>query len=249
MRLLVLALLVVFAPACSCGGCTQKSAPVPDAGGVAAVTASLVVDAGETDAVVDAEATVEPAPSGDELPYEVKEGSPAPEAIVAAYLADCHADIKVTWEDMDGTETKVDCDALAFDQNCSPDKFGCWGTVETCRAGCADPCHVCQTKCGSACDDCKTSCDGGSCLTKCAEQRASCRTTCLYAVQKCRADTCNANYDKCEKDADERTNTQCPECSAIRECITTRLNEGKPTDDCLPAGNAKECLEWCSPDQ
>jgi len=243
MRSFVFAFFVVLAQACSCGGCAEKAAapPVPDAA-VVAVAAPLVP--ATPDAAVEAEAE---AIDGGELPWEVKEGSPPSAKIVATYLADCHADIEVTYDDMEGPQTKVDCTALAFDQNCAPDTFGCFEAVEGCRAGCADPCNACQSKCGDVCDGCKSACDGGDCLRACAEARAACRTTCLYAVQRCRADDCNALYSKCEADGAARTKKLCPDCEAMRTCMEARFEDGKPPDTCLTPGNAKECLEWCSP--
>lgn len=254
MRALVFVSLVLFVNGCSCLGCGKKEPPAPKMIPLPEVKKAEAPVMAEDDAgAVEANADAPPddapkVPNGlegnDKLPYEVREGSPPAEKVLEAYLADCHADIEVTFDDMVDRQTKVDCDALAFDQNCSPDHFGCWDAEQKCQAECADPCKTCQTKCGDVCDTCKTKCTGDECKTVCAQERADCRLECLYKVQTCRSDTCNAKYQACEDEGNAMKQRLCPECSAISECLMKTGGEGE-RGACLPEGNAKECLEWC----
>ncbi len=242
MRALAWVVMVLISSSCSCGGCRPAApTPVPDAGAAARVErdagAPSVAVAAADDALLDGG-----------LPWEASQNPPSPEALVAAYLADCHARVEVEFDDMDGPRKSVDCEALAFDQNCSPDVFGCWTGVEACKAGCAAPCNDCQAACADTCDGCKTGCDGGACATACAQSRVACRTRCLFALQDCRATTCSGAYEKCEADANARRERLCPDCAAITTCLGERHWDGGAAVDCLTEGNIAECLEWCSPD-
>ena len=192
MRALCFAVLAIMVSGCSCGGCAHKPAEMPIA------QAPTVVDSGPPPSIA------EVADAG-ELPWESKEGSPPDEQIVATYLADCRADIHVTFEDMEGPKEKVDCEALAFAQNCAPDNFGCSVLVDECTGACGRPCQTCQGRCAGACEGCMTGCDGGDCRLACATQRADCRKTCLYEVQRCRSVDCNAKFKQCSEDAEKRT--------------------------------------------
>jgi hypothetical protein len=243
MRTLCVALVTLCLSACTC---SEKVAPAPAP--VVAAVAVAVVDAGPVDAgapVVDEDAGED---AGPRMTYEAEQGSPPDEALLALYAANCHANVDLSFEDMDGSQDAGECEARMFDQNCAPDIFGCWDNAEKCRDACAKPCHVCQGACGTTCDACKARCDGGACVQECAKDRLQCRRTCLYSLQTCRTTTCDGVMAKCEADADARKQKLCPDCDALHTCLDEAFEKKTPPERCLKRfpKNGKECLEWCT---
>ncbi|MFO0598239.1 MAG: hypothetical protein U0228_23245 [Myxococcaceae bacterium] len=231
MRKLAFLCFVVIINGCTCLGCGAKeAAPAPTPPPPAPVA---VIDAGPR-----------------ELPYEVKQGAPDREKLVALFTEQCTREIEIEFDDMEGPRAGGECRTIAFDQNCAPDTFGCFDGVVKCRENCSEPCLKCQQACGTSCDGCKAKCgQDAACLKSCAEARADCWTNCLYDTQDCRAKACNAQYQKCEDDADARVKKTCPDCEKIRQCLLKSwYGDGGPADACLLPGNAKECFEWCGAD-
>lgn len=227
-RFLVVSLLVMLANGCTCAGCEKK----PEVPALSAMDASVA----KIDAAADA---------GRELPYEVTSNAKPDAELIAKYAADCHAEILVTFDDMDGEKEMEDCKAIAMDQNCAPDLFGCWEKQEACVASCAQPCGACQDACAEVCDACKGGCDGGTCANDCAKARFNCRNECLYGQSACRS-ACFKEGEVCGDLGEERVKQQCPDCDAINQCLWDHMKDSpEARAKCLKPGNAHECLEWC----
>jgi hypothetical protein len=247
MRSLILAAAFAALTGCTCSGC--HPAAVVDAGQAALeVTAP---DAGATEVALAEDAGEEDEAEGDALPPEIAENPQDEQALIAAFARDCNHQVNVEFEDMNGTNDAGECSARAFDQNCSPDRFGCWDASEKCRDDCANPCQTCEAKCGSSCEACKTQCDGGDCLTTCAVGRNDCRISCLHRLQTCRSTDCQRELDACDADAQKRTTEQCPQCDELRDCLLAAMEASTEPAKCAAKfpRNAAECLEWCSPNQ
>lgn len=173
-------------------------------------------------------------------------GGASRDAAVQAYLRDCHHVFPFDSEyDVAGDATN-ECLAREFDQNCSPDLYGCYDAGETCRDACGKPCDACQDACAGVCDDCVEDCSGKSktCKHPCAVKRADCRTTCLDAKQACES-ACGTQESTCYEDAEKKKAKLCPRCSEIGAC----LMDGSPEQCKKQIPSPSECFEWCSPGQ
>ena len=243
MRLLLWLSALFVLSSCTCGGC-QRSPSAPINAGPAVTATTLATSAVPA-------ATTEPTDGAIALPSEVTENAPSTEALIAAFTADCHHHVTLTFEDMDGTHPDAgECDARMFDQNCSPDTFGCWEGVEQCRDACADPCHTCQSVCADRCDSCKSQCNGAAaCITACATSRVDCRVQCLGRLETCRTTTCDAAMSRCEAEAQVRLKRLCPDCDAITSCQLEASERDQDAKHCAAKfpHNAAECLDWCTP--
>ncbi len=166
-----------------------------------------------------------------------------PAEVVDAYAKDCH---HVFPPDSEEADVKDDeCTFLEFDQNCGPDPFGCWSTMEECKTGCGAPCSKCQRRCGDTCDDCKSACkDGGDkCVRACAEARAECRETCVDPREAC-LDGCGDAMVACDEAAERKVANKCPHCEDIERCMME--HDQKACQKKFP-DDAPECFGngWC----
>lgn len=229
VRFVVVSLLVMLWSGCTCAGCEKK---------VDAPPAPAVMDASVPVAKIDA-----PVDAGERLlPYEVTMNVPPDAVLIERYAADCHLALRARYDDMDGEAEKPECEAIATDQNCAPDVFGCWDQQTECTNGCAAPCNACEQACATSCDACKT---GGKDAKACGAARLACRNECLYAQMACRS-ACAREAERCSDLGEERIKQQCPDCDAINQCLWDRANDGpEKRATCLKPGNARECLEWC----
>ncbi|MFT3841665.1 MAG: hypothetical protein QM723_32045 [Myxococcaceae bacterium] len=173
----------------------------------------------------------------------------------AAFIVDCHHVVTVTVDGPQGDEQKPECEARDFDQNCSPDMFGCWDGLQKCKDACSKPCGKCQSDCADSCDGCKAKCSGDvDCISRCGVARLTCRTTCLASLNTCRDTTCEAESKTCEEKAEAQLKKDCPDCEGLRTCLTEAMEKGvtdyKATQDgCLkkfPKADRK-CVELCDP--
>lgn len=247
---------LVMVGGCTCSGCHSSPSPV-DAG--QALEASIPAPREQEPAKqlaavdtepVDAAVTDSEPPSGD-IPSEVSENAPPTAELIAAFESDCGHQVDVVYEDMTGQTDAGECEARVFEQNCSPDQFGCWDRSEKCRDACAEPCRSCEAACTNHCETCKRSCDAGTCMTSCATARNDCRIACLRRLDTCRTKDCQVELDGCESDAEKRTREQCPHCDELRECQQAAYEKNEDPAACAKqfSDDAVECLEWCSPGQ
>jgi hypothetical protein len=168
----------------------------------------------------------------------------------AMFAEDCHA---VPWrvvEDVDsatGLARRDLCRAESFDQNCAPDFFGCWTGRESCRAECGSNCLDCESRCGASCMDCRAACSAGdeACLTACGEARADCFEGCAAALDRCKDETCQEGYSRCEAGGRSARQRVCGKvCDKLARCL-----ESADYDSCrarFPKADPR-CFEWCLP--
>lgn len=189
------------------------------------------------------------------LPPELREptnATTAPDAaqLRALFLGDCHA---VPWRVVDdetsttGLARRDVCRAEGFDQNCAPDFFGCWAGRESCRAECGSGCLDCESRCGGACMDCRAACsaDDEGCLEACDEARADCFDACATALDRCKDETCQEGYTRCEAGGEVDRKRVCGKvCDKLMRCL-----ESADYDRCrarFPKADPR-CFEWCQP--
>lgn len=168
------------------------------------------------------------------------------DAVVAAYLEDCAAVFGVEDDVSDGSDDE--CTWREFDQNCSPDTFGCFDQAERCKDACQPRCVGCQAACAGTCEDCKSACDGKgpACARTCAEKRAACRDTCLGQKGTCEG-ACVDAEGECYREGQKKRTEKCPRCSELNDCEYRKMSEGKEREDCLKEfpDHAPECLDLC----
>lgn len=182
-------------------------------------------------------------------------GAPSREALIGHYLEDCGYTALLSIDDPDaasGISDKPECEAMAWEQNCAPDLFGCWDKLMDCKAACKVPCGSCQAKAASACNKCKAACKTGpSCLRACAEARVDAREGCLEAADACRGKACPAAEAKCMSEGEAKVKKVCgKDCERYKSCASELMNKGtfeydlcKKQFSQLPA----DCFTWCDP--
>ncbi|MFO0726186.1 MAG: hypothetical protein U1E65_20550 [Myxococcota bacterium] len=176
---------------------------------------------------------------------------PSRDSLIASYQKSCSFIPKVMMYSMEGPEETTACEAVAFEQNCSPDFFGCWDKRSACRDGCKKPCTDCQASASGACDKCKAACKDEACTKSCAEARADAYLRCVRAMEDCRDTRCPADEERCMKAGAERVKKVCgATCEAYKSCITSH-NE---IDQTVYEGCQKkfpklseDCQRWCDP--
>ena len=181
--------------------------------------------------------------------------APTRDFLIAHYLEDCGYTALLTIDDPDsasGLSDKPECEAMAWEQNCAPDFFGCWDQLMECKAACKTPCGSCQASAASVCNKCKAACKtGDACLRGCAEARADARDRCLESADVCRSKACPAAEAKCMRAGEAKVKKVCgKDCERFKSCAAELMNkETFEYDLCkkqfseLPA----DCFTWCDP--
>jgi hypothetical protein len=199
-----------------------------------------------------AKAETPPAP-----PEDPDDEAPTREILERAYLADCSYSHETSVDDPStegGTKKGDECVVREFEQNCAPDRFGCWDKAETCKNACAKPCSDCQTKCASSCNDCKATCKGkpnaDACMKGCASSRADCRNGCIQSLAECRSKSCEKMEIDCMTAGETQVKKECGEaCDGYRACIEASFGGDGDEASCkkkFPKLSEK-CREWCVP--
>lgn len=176
--------------------------------------------------------------------------SPDGAEIRAMFASDCHA---VPWRVVDDVSSTTGlarrdlCRAEGFDQNCAPDFFGCWTGREGCRAECGSSCLDCESRCGGLCMDCRAACaaDDDACVAACGEARADCFEGCASALDRCKDETCQDGYKRCEAGGESDRRRVCGKvCEKLTRCL-----DSEDYDRCrarFPKADPR-CFEWCQP--
>lgn len=193
--------------------------------------------------------------SAEELEHKLTNTFPEPrraptaDQLIAFFGRDCAGVVTVDVDEMGMPAPRPACGARDFEQNCSPDRYGCEALGEACLDRCAQPCMGCQSTCATACDGCKSKCKGELlCLRGCAQSRSTCHSKCLTLSQTCRDSGCSSVVATCEERAVERMATECGDaCGALKACQEQLYSPGEWAK-CPVKGMSPWCVAACSAD-
>lgn len=206
---------------------------------VAAKGKSLVVAGVSVDVaavIANTQPTVRPAPTDAQLASFFDRG--------------CGNAVTVDIDMMGSPEVQSACIARDFNQNCSPDKFGCDAAEEKCLDRCAAPCESCELSCASTCGGCKDKCgDDLLCRHACSQSRGTCHKACVSRATSCRTSgACGREHTACVERAAKRKADECDAevCAAYNSCVSTGP-DFQPPGGCDPiaAKLSPFCLEAC----
>jgi hypothetical protein len=184
---------------------------------------------------------------------------PSRAKLLEAYAASCDYQVRFHLYEDSGELAKTatpECSAREFEQNCAPDRYGCWDNLEKCKDACAAPCHQCEASCVSSCASCKTTCekdaDPKKCAHECANKRLGCRDGCVKALDTCRTVTCPKDETACNQAGEAKVAKECgKDCKAFSDCVIATVFEGDgKVEDCQAKFPklSENCRNWCLPD-